>query len=299
MSSGRSSNLRTCPNYHPQLNVAAATSPAYIGRMIVPFVKMHGCGNDFIIIDERSVHFDLTPAQVSALSDRRTGIGCDQLITLEPSAEADVFMRIRNPDGSEAGACGNGTRCVADILMRQDGADRALIRTVSGDLDALRLSNGLIQVDMGEPRCGWDQIPLRSPADTRILDLPGRPAAISMGNPHVTFFVEDLAQTAITDLGPRFEHDAMFPDRANVGFAQILDRETIRLRVWERGAGLTLACGSGACATLVNASRRGLTDRTARVLLDGGELVIAWREDGHVLMTGPVATAFTGQAVLQ
>ncbi len=258
--------------------------------MTIPFVKMHGCGNDFVILDGRAKSTGMTPARAAALADRHTGIGCDQLIAIEPGA----FIRIYNPDGSEAGACGNATRCVADILMGESGQDSITIRTISGDLPSIRRPDGLIQVDMGQPRTDWAEIPLSRPMDTLRLDRPGEPAAVSMGNPHATFFVPELDAVAVTDLGPKFENDPLFPQRANIGFAQVVDPGTIRLKVWERGAGLTLACGSGACATLVNAVRRGLTDRRARVIVDGGELEIEWRDDGHVLMTGPVATAFSG-----
>lgn len=267
--------------------------------MFIQFVKMHGCGNDFVIIDERSASSAMTPARASALADRHTGIGCDQLIVIERDAVADVFMRIYNPDGSQSGACGNATRCVADIVMRQRDSATAVIRTISGDLPAVRRPDGLIEVDMGPVGLDWTDIPLARPMDTLRLDLDGEPAAASMGNPHATFFVANVDAVPITDLGPRLEHDPIFPQRANIGFAQIIDPGTIRLRVWERGAGLTLACGSGACATLVNAHRRGLTHRQATVMVDGGMLQIAWRDDGHVLMTGPVATAFHGQITLE
>ena len=263
--------------------------------MTTGFVKMHGCGNDFVVLDERVRPLDLTPVRAAAIADRHTGIGCDQLIVLSPTADADLSMRIYNPDGSEAGACGNATRCVADLLMRQTGRAAVTIRTIAGDLPAVRRPDGLIQVDMGPARLDWSDIPLARPMDTLRLELPGEPAAASMGNPHATFFVADLDAEPIIETGPRFERDALFPQRANIGFAQVLDPQTIRLRVWERGAGLTLACGSGACAALVNAHRRGLTHRRAMVIVDGGVLEIEWRDDGHVLMTGPVATAFTGE----
>nr|WP_294507335.1 diaminopimelate epimerase [uncultured Rhodopila sp.] len=263
--------------------------------MKTAFVKMHGCGNDFVILDERARPLGLTPDQAAFLANRRTGIGCDQVIAIQPVSGADAFMRIWNPDGSEAGACGNATRCVADTLMRETGTNAVTIRTVSGELPASRGADGLITVDMGPPRLDWADIPLAHPVDTLRLDLPGGPAAASMGNPHATFFVPDLDAVRIADVGPRFETDTLFPQRANIGFAQIIDPETIRLKVWERGAGLTLACGSGACATLVNAHRRGLTHRRARVILDGGSLTIAWREDNHVLMIGPAVTAFRGE----
>ena len=260
--------------------------------MRVPFHKMHGAGNDFVVVDERAGALAFSPSRIAALADRHTGLGWDQFITIEAISGADAKLRFFNPDGGEAGACGNGTRCAADLLMHDLGRDRLSLRTIAGDLDAVRLPDGRVRVDMGAPRLGWQDVPLAHEADTLHLDLPGDPAALSMGNPHVTFFGEDLAQAPIR--GPVIERDPMFPQGVNAGFAQVLDRSRLRLRVWERGAGLTLACGSGACAALVNASRRGLTDRCATVIVDGGELDITWREDGHVEMTGPVATAFTG-----
>jgi diaminopimelate epimerase len=263
------------------------------------FIKMHGCGNDFVIFDERGRPLCMTAKRVAALADRHVGIGCDQLIVVQPCTEnADAFMRIYNPDGSEAGACGNATRCVADLLMRERERRTVVIRTISGDLPAVRRDDGLIEVDMGPARLDWDEIPLARRMDTLWLELPGTPAAASMGNPHVTFFVDDVSLDAATATGPSVECDKLFPQRTNVGFAQVIDAGTIRLRVWERGAGLTLACGSGACATLVNANRRGLTHRKANIILDGGTLEIEWRSDNHVLMAGPIATAFTGTVVL-
>ena len=264
------------------------------------FVKMHGCGNDFVVLDERQVRHDLTPAQVVVIADRRRGIGCDQLISIELGGDgADVFMRIRNPDGSEAGACGNATRCVAALIAPDLGRTNLTIRTVAGDLPATLLPDGAVCVDMGPARLDWRDVPLARAADTLRLDLTrgpvANPAACSMGNPHATFLVDDLTAVPVAEIGPSLEHDALFPQRANIGFAQVLGSDRLRLRVWERGAGLTLACGSGACAALVNAHRRGAVGRRATVEMDGGEVVIEWREDGHVLMTGPVATAFTGQ----
>lgn len=263
----------------------------------IAFVKMHGAGNDFVVVDERARPLGLTPERVRALADRRTGIGCDQFITLEPpppGTDADLFMRIRNPDGSEAGACGNATRCVADLLFEENGRPYQVIRTVAGDLPAERLRDGRIRVDMGPARLDWRDVPLAREMDTLHLPLPGDPAACGMGNPHATFFVADADAHPVAAEGPRFEHDPLFPERANIGFAQVLAPDRIRLRVWERGAGLTRACGSGACAALVNAHRRGLAGRRAEVVVDGGALDIEWRQTGRVLMTGPVATAFRG-----
>jgi diaminopimelate epimerase len=266
------------------------------------FLKMHGCGNDFVVFDERASALGLTLRRVAAIADRRTGIGCDQLVTIEPALEgsdADAFMRIRNPDGTEAGACGNATRCVADLLARETGRRTLVIRTTAGNLPCETLPGQRVRVDMGPARLDWSDVPLAHAMDTLHLDLSAGPvagpAAVSMGNPHVTFFVEDVARVPVEELGPRLEHDPLFPERANIGFAQVTASDRIRLRVWERGAGLTRACGSGACAALVNAHRRGLAGRRAIVAVDGGELEIEWREDDHVLMTGPVATSFTGE----
>jgi diaminopimelate epimerase len=265
------------------------------------FVKMHGCGNDFVVFDERAAPLGFTQARAAAIADRRTGIGCDQFITIEkppPDSLANAFMRIRNPDGAEAGACGNATRCVAALLAADTGRKAQVIRTEVGDLPAVVLAADRVTVDMGAPRLDWRDIPLARPMDTLHLDLAGDPAAVSMGNPHATFFLDDVGSCPVAERGPALEHDPIFPERANIGFAQILAPDRIRLRVWERTAGLTLACGSGACAALVNAHRRGLTGRRATMLLDGGELVIEWRDDGHVLMTGPVVTAYTGEIEL-
>ncbi|MDN3568068.1 diaminopimelate epimerase [Paeniroseomonas aquatica] len=267
---------------------------------MIPFHKMHGLGNDFVVLDNRAGTLAVGAARAAALADRRTGIGCDQLILLErPTEGADVVMRIRNPDGSEAGACGNATRCIASLIAAEGGRDRVVVRTIAGDLPAEALPGGLWRVDMGPARLGWQEVPLAAEMDTLHLPL-GRgvlmdPAACSMGNPHATFFVPDLDAVPLATLGPSLETDPLFPQRANIGVVQVLTPGHIRLAVWERGAGLTLACGSGACAALVNAARRGLTGRRATVSLPGGDLGIEWREtDGHVLMTGPVATAFTG-----
>jgi diaminopimelate epimerase len=273
----------------------------YGRAMSTHFSKMHGAGNDFVVLDARAAKLPLTPARIKGLADRRAGIGCDQLIVLEPpqTSSADVFMRIFNPDGSPAGACGNATRCVAEVLGQALGLTRLTVQTVAGLLPAERLGGGQVRVDMGPPAMDWSEIPLAVPCDTLHLPLPGDPAAVSMGNPHATFFVADLEAADITKLGPKLETSKMFPDRANIGFAVVESPSRIRLRVWERGAGLTLACGSGACAALVNAHRRGLTGREATLILDGGTLHIAWRSsDQHVLMTGPTALAFQGTADL-
>jgi diaminopimelate epimerase len=270
--------------------------------MLTQFTKMHGCGNDFVIFDERSTALGLSPTRAAGIADRHRGVGCDQFIVIEPppaGSNASAFMRIRNPDGTEAGACGNATRCVAHLLHAETGNAFPVIQTISGLLPAQILADGRITVDMGAARLDWQDVPLASAMDTLHLPLAlgpvADPAAASMGNPHATFFVDDVEALDVAALGPALEHAAIFPQRANIGFAQILEPDRIRLRLWERGAGLTLACGSGACATIVNAARRGLTGRAARIIADGGVLDLVWRDDGHVLMTGPVATSFAGQ----
>ena len=273
---------------------------AYMAAMMpIPFVKMHGAGNDFVVVDERGTAFDFTAEQVRHLSDRRRGIGCDQFITLHappPATDADLVMRIRNADGSESGACGNATRCVAELLFEQNGRPFQVIRTPAGDLAAERLGDGRFKIDMGVARLGWRQVPLAEACDTLHLPLRGDPAACSMGNPHVTFFVRDV--DLVEQHGRYWAEHAMFPEGVNVGYAEMLDRGRMRLRVWERGSGLTLACGSGACAAAVNAHRRGLAERRVVVEMDGGVLEIEWTEAGRVKMTGPVATSFRGEVQL-
>src|SRR5215469_12617331 len=261
----------------------------------IPFLKMHGLGNDFVVLDGRHTAIAVDAAMARALADRRTGIGCDQVILLEPPRhpDAQALMRIHNPDGSEAEACGNATRCVADVLRRETGDTRVRIETIAGLLEAKALPDGRIAVDMGPARTGWREIPLSRPMKTERVELTlgplSAPVCTNVGNPHATFFVDDVDAVDLAALGPELEHHRVFPQRANIGVAAVRDRGNIRLRVWERGAGITRACGSGACAALVAAYRRGLTAREAAVELDGGVLDIAWRGDGHVIMTGPVA----------
>ena len=270
----------------------------------LPFIKMHGLGNDFVVLDARQRNIGLGGAHARAIADRRLGIGCDQLLVIEPpengqgNGAADVFMRIFNADGAEAGACGNGTRCVAQLVMAEKEIAEARIETKAGVLPAVRAEDGGIAVDMGPAGLDWRDIPLSEERDTLNLGLAAGPlkdpVAVNVGNPHAVFFVDDAAAVPLHDLGPGLENDPLFPQRANIGAAQILDDGNIRLRVWERGTGLTRACGTGACAALVAASRRELTGRSATVVLDGGRLLIEWRDDNHVIMTGPVATSFTG-----
>jgi diaminopimelate epimerase len=266
----------------------------------IRFRKMHGLGNDFVVLDQRRDSIAIDAATARNIADRRTGIGCDQLILIEPPRDptAQVSMRILNADGSEAEACGNATRCIASLVAEETGDNRARIETLAGLLETEVLPNSSVAVDMGPARTGWREIPLARETDTGRVDLalgPLRePVCTNIGNPHATFFVPDAEAVDLAALGPRLEHDKLFPDRANIGVATVQDRLHIRLRVWERGAGITRACGTGACAALVAAHRRGLTDRQATVTLDGGILDIRWREDGHVIMTGPAALAFEG-----
>ena len=262
------------------------------------FHKMHGLGNDFVIVDQRSGKLTLSEQQIRQIADRRRGVGFDQLLLLEPSTRGDVFMRVHNPDGSEAGACGNGTRCVARLMMEEHGLARVVIETQAGLLEA---SPGLrgYTVKMGHPGLSWHEIPLAEPMDTLHLDIGegplSRPTAVSMGNPHAVFFVDDAEAVDLESLGPTLEHHPVFPERANIGVAQVIDRETVRLRVFERGAGITKACGSGACAAVVAGIRRDLIGRGASVQLDGGALRIIWGEDGQVSMTGPATHSYKGR----
>ena len=261
--------------------------------MRVPFIKMHGLGNDFVVIDGRETAVPAMTARLAAaLADRHTGIGCDQLIVLGPSDRADVQMRIFNHDGGEVESCGNATRAVGLLL----GAP-ATIETLGGLLTVDPGASG-VAVDMGEPRFEWNQIPLAYPIDTHHMPVAfetlDNPTAVNVGNPHVIFFVPDCETVELDRLGPEIEHDPLFPDRINVNVATIESRSRIRLRVWERGVGETLACGTGACATAIGAMRRGLTDRAVTVALPGGELAITWTEAGRITMTGPASESFRG-----
>jgi len=265
--------------------------------MILKFRKMHGLGNDFVIIDGRAAPLDLAPEQVRFIGDRRRGVGFDQLIVMEPkqAAGADIFMRIYNTDGSQARACGNATRCVADILMRENGKPACTIQTVAGLLECRRVGDGLVTVNMGVPGLGWQDLPLAKQADTLHLPLEGDPVGVSVGNPHCVFFCGNAEVEPVDKLGPSIEHDPLFPDRVNVEFVSQLGPDRLRMRVWERGAGITQACGTGACASAVAAIRRGLTGNRVEVNLDGGSLVIEWAGEGQpVFMTGPLAYVFDG-----
>lgn len=279
---------------------------AYIRDMSgLPFIKMHGLGNDFAVLDLRASGLRVDAAMARAIADRRTGIGCDQVISLEPSTRADLFMRIHNPDGSEAEACGNASRCIGNLLHEELNRQEARLETLRGVLPTFAEACGNVRVDMGAARLEWNQIPLATPGDTLHVDLSGTGVAlpfaadaccVNVGNPHAALFLDDVEAAPVEEWGQVLEHHALFPERANIQFIQVLSRRAIRLRVWERAAGLTRASGSGACAAAVAAIRRGHCERVLDVHLDGGDLTIEWREsDGHVLMTGPVATSFRGE----
>jgi len=272
--------------------------------MTRPFVKMNGAGNDFVVVNALEQPFAPSEDQIRALGDRQTGEGFDQLIAIEPSDTADAFMRVWNADGSMVETCGNALRCVGWLLMQANASDRVVIDTSGGPTTATRAGDHRVTVDMGKPRLDWTQVPLAEEMDTRGIELQvgpidapllHTPGAVSMGNPHVVFFTDRQDDGFVTGSGSLVEHHPLFPQGVNVGFANVLDRDHIRLRVWERGAGLTKACGTGACAALVATARRGLTERKATVVVDGGELVIDWDvETDHVLMTGPVEIERTG-----
>lgn len=258
------------------------------------FMKMHGAGNDFVVIDSRGRGTPVvTSALARALGDRNRGVGFDQLAEIRDSDSADFALDFWNNDGSRAGACGNATRCVSDYMMRQLGKDAVALVTARGGLSAVRLADGRVSVNMGAPQLDWQSVPLSHAVDTLHLPLPGDPAAVGMGNPHCVLFVEDAEAVNLASLGPGYEHDPLYPQRTNVEFASLIGPDHLRMRVWERGAGITLACGSGACATAVAAHLRGLTGRRVVLDLDGGVLEIDWREDG-VWMTGPVEHVFDG-----
>ena len=265
----------------------------------IPFTKMDGLGNDFVIIDNRDGNVRLTADQIVALGNRKMGVGFDQLIVLEKSAKVAVKILFFNADGSKAGACGNGSRCTAKLLMDQIRSDFVQMEAPDGRLltASRETADGPVTVNMGPPRLLWNEIPLAEKTDTAAVDiLPGLPAAccVSMGNPHAVFFVDDVERFDVAGFGPRIENHPLFPERTNVEFAQVISPDLIRMRVWERGAGVTEACGTGACATLVAAVRRGLSAGKAEIKMDGGSLVIEWKNRKDILMTGGTHCAFTG-----
>jgi len=257
------------------------------------FMKMHGLGNDFVIFDSRGKTAVTTPDLARAIGNRNTGVGFDQLAEIRSGEDTDIILDFWNSDGSVAGACGNATRCVAQYILAESSAESLTIRTLRGVLQARRAEGGMISVNMGIPQTDWQDIHLSHEVDTNCLPLEGEPVAVGIGNPHCVFFVDDALAVDVAREGAAVEHHALFTKGTNVEFAEIRSRQEIRMRVWERGAGITLACGSGACATAVAANLRGLVDKSIRIEVDGGWLTLDWREDG-VWMTGPTAHVFSG-----
>ncbi len=265
---------------------------------MVKFLKMNGNGNDFVIIDSRTENFDPTPHQISWIAYRRFGIGCDQVIILKDSQKADIFMEVFNADGSQSGACGNATRCVGQLVMGTD-KPQASIETKAGILYATRAENDEVSVNMGEPILQWDKIPIAQDID--IMSLPiemgplSQPVAVGMGNPHMVFFVDDVSKFKLRQYGRHLEHHSLFPERANISAVQIIDRKHLKMKIWERGVGKTLSCGTAACAALVAAQLHDLADAKAVVEQPGGKLTIEWKDEGPVIMTGKVAVSYEGK----
>lgn len=272
-----------------------------------PFLKMHGLGNDFVVLDGRQTDLDLDPFEAKAIADRHLGIGADQVVLLRNTANADVFMQIFNADGTEVSACGNASRCISSLVMKEKGRDHIKLETKAGVLDAFDGGDGMVTVDMGPVRTDWREIPLSEERDTLHLGfqvaqpgdagkvLMGDPVGVNVGNPHCVFIVGQPEVVNMAQIGPIVENSPLFPERTNVSVIQVVGEDTILAKVWERGTGVTQACGSAACAALVAAHRRGMIGRSGIVVLPGGPLGVLWREsDNHVLLTGPVATVFKG-----
>jgi len=259
----------------------------------LPFLKMHGLGNDFVIIDARASEFLITAETARAIGHRNFGVGCDQLAVLTTSSEADVDVAFWNSDGSMAGACGNASRCIGRLIMEESGKGIVSLRTNRGILPVQDVDGNFLSVNMGQPQLSWSDVPLAKDVDLTMLPIDGTPGAVGIGNPHCVFVVDDFESMDLPKLGAFYEHHALFPERTNVEFIKILDSQNIRMRVWERGGMITLACGSGACAAVVVAHRKGLTEREVTVHLDGGPLMISWRDDG-VWMTGTTQLVFSG-----
>ena len=258
----------------------------------LPFMKMHGLGNDFVVIDAREGEVALSKKIISGIADRHFGVGFDQLAVIS-KGEFDAHLRFYNADGSESLACGNATRCIARYLMDETSKENLILTTMHGKIPAVDLGNGVTSINMGKPGLEWNKVPLSENIPTLELPIEGSPTATGMGNPHCTFFVEDAEKINLEEMGPKFENHPLFPERTNVQFASIIARDQIRMRVWERGAGVTLASGSSSCATAVAANRKGLTEKKVQIELDGGILSVDWRQDG-VWMTGPTMQVFTG-----
>jgi len=260
-------------------------------------MKMHGLGNDFVVFDARAAEIILSENLVRAIAQRQKGIGFDQLAVIT-TGTGDAQLTFYNADGSTSAACGNATRCIARYLMDTTGARTLHLTTDRGDLTAIDAGDGLTSVNMGHPQLEWEQIPLAGPIDTLALPIEGAPVATGMGNPHCTFFVPDASAVDLAAFGALHEHHPLYPQRTNVQVAQLIGPDHIRMRVWERGVGITLASGSSSCATAVAAARLGLTGRTVRIDLDGGSLNIDWRDDG-VWMTGETMHVANGTLTAQ
>ncbi|MEM6888831.1 MAG: diaminopimelate epimerase [Pseudomonadota bacterium] len=258
----------------------------------LPFMKMHGLGNDFVVVDARAHPVDVTPALAKGIGHRQFGVGFDQLAVIE-NGDADAHLVFFNADGSTSAACGNATRCIARFLMNESGASELTLTTERGGLMARDAGDGMTAVNMGQPQLDWRDVPLARDVDTLVLPIEGGPTATGMGNPHCTFFVDNAEAVQLDTFGPQYEHHPLYPERTNVQVAHISAPDRIRMRVWERGVGITLASGSSSCATAVAAARRGLTGRSVRIDLDGGPIQIDWRADG-VWMTGPTSNVFSG-----
>jgi len=272
--------------------------------MTKKFIKMHGLGNDFVIFDARQEKIEIFNKKIRELGDRRRGIGFDQMIIIDSpkTSMGDAFFRIYNIDGSEVGACGNATRCIAKLISKELNKQDVILETSSNILYAT-VSQGEISVDMGEPKLKYQEIPLSKEIDTISLPISEgelkNPVAVNIGNPHAVFFVENVDEVNLSELGSKIEDNPLFPEKTNVEIAQVISKSKIRMRVWERGTGITEACGTGACAVVAAAIRRGLTNRQVTVILDGGELKIEWREsDNHIIMSGYAVEVYRGEVKL-
>lgn len=268
-----------------------------------PFLKMHGTGNDFVLLDARARDVTMDATAARRLADRHFGIGCDQLLLLKKSEKAEAFMQIFNADGSEISTCGNATRCVVDFLMRESGRSEATIETGAGIRSGKMTENGDVEVNMGAPRLRWQEIPLSESRNTLHLGLElgllCDPVAVNMGNPHAIFFVRDLAHIRMVEWGEALERNPLFPERANISAVQVIDENHLKMQVWERGTGITLACGSAACAAVVAGVLREKTQRQCSVELPGGHLQVEWlRDSGDVLLRGLVSYVFSGEIAI-
>ena len=266
------------------------------GKKTIPFKKMHGLGNDFVIIDVRGQDFSFNEDQIKILGNRNLGIGFDQLVTINTGSRKEISAHLNfwNSDGSVSLTCGNATRCVADLLMSEMNCDELIISTDHHEIECQKIGSKLISTNLGQPKLSWDEIPLSRKCDTLSLPLEGNPVATSMGNPHCTYFVKDLEKESITDIGSETEIHSLFPQKTNVQIAEVIDSSTIKAKVWERGCGITLASGSSACAVAVASNRLGLTKGIVKIALEVGHLFVEWRQDG-VWLTGPTAFVFSGK----